>query len=144
MNLLREYIKEVAAPSSNKGGDCFEAAGKYMMEKCQIEGCDIVLVHGEVAGQGPLRGIRYGHAWVEDSGTVIDRSNGRNLQLPKTIYYSLGQIASADMSKWGKPEFGQDVFSGGNLHKYTWEEARKKILDSGHWGPWDLVTESGL
>ena len=75
---------------------------------------------------------------------MIDRSNGRSIQLPKVVYYSLGQIASADMSKWGKPEFDQDVFSGGNFHKYTWEEARKKIVNSGHWGPWDLVTKSGL
>ena len=144
MNLLRRYIKEAVTPSVPVSGDCYEAAGKYMMEQCQTRDCNLTLVHGEVAGQGPLEGIRYGHAWVEDGGTVIDKSNGRDVRLPKTIYYSIGNIAAPDMSKWGKPEFGQDIFTGGNLHKYSWEETRAKILDSGNWGPWDLVTESGL
>ena len=146
MKLLREYIKEAITPSGNAGGDCYEVSGKHMMENCQVGGCNLTLVHGEVQGQGPLSGIRYGHAWVEDGATVIDKSNGRNLTMPQAIYYAIGAIASPDMSKWGNPESlnDPDLFTGGNLHKYTWEEARKKILDHGHWGPWDLVTESGL
>ena len=105
-----------------------------------------MLIHGEVQGQGPLSGVRYGHAWVEDGSIVVDRSNGRDIRMPKAIYYAIGAIASPDMSKWGVPGSlnDPDLFSGGNLHKYTWEEARTKILDSGNWGPWDLVTESGL
>ena len=128
------------------GGDCYEAAGKYIMNECMADDCDLILVHGEVAGQGNLAGIRYGHAWVEDGNTVIDKSNGRNLHMPVPFYYSLGQIASPDMSKWGTPEgmWDPDLFTGGNLHKYLWPEARQKILDSGHWGPWDLETASGL
>jgi hypothetical protein len=43
------------------------------------------------------------------------------------IYYAIGQIDNI-----------------GNIHQYTWTEARKQILDNGHWGPWELVTESGL
>jgi len=127
-------------------GDCYEAAGKYIMDMCNDSGCHSTLVHGEVAGQGPLAGVRYGHAWVEDGNTVIDKSNGRDLEMPKAIYYAIGQIASPDMSKWGTPEGMQDpeLFSGGNLHKYTWEEAREKILEYGHWGPWDLKTSTGL
>ena len=144
MNLLREYIREVSAPRSNTGGDCYEAAGKYMVENCMVADCNLVLVHGEVAGQGPLEGVTYGHAWVEDGGTVIDKSNGRDIQMSKVLYYTLGNIAGIDMSKWGQPEAGMDVFTGGNLHKYTWEDAREKILNYEHWGPWDLETESGL
>ena len=152
MSLLHEYIDEALIETATgpesvpTGGDCYEAAGKYMMGKCMTGDCNLVLVHGEVSGQGDLTGVRYGHAWVEDGGTVIDKSNGRNLTLPKVFYYSLGQIASPDMSKWGTPEGmnDPDLFTGGNLHKYSWEEARAKILDSGHWGPWDLVTKSGL
>jgi hypothetical protein len=87
----------------------------------------LVLVHGEVAGQGPLEGITYGHAWVLDGGTVIDRSNGRNLRIPKVVYYALGGIDHI-----------------GNLHEYTWDEARALILKFEHWGPWDLKTRSGL
>ena len=146
MNLLRKYIREAITPSGNAGGDCYEAAGKYMMDNCQFEGCNLTLVHGEVQGQGPLSGVRYGHAWVEDGNMVIDRSNGRDLKMPKAIYYAIGAIASPDMSKWGTPAGlnDPDLFTGGNIHKYSWEDARTKILDSENWGPWDLVTKSGL
>ena len=109
-------------------GDCYEAAGKFMMDSCLIgPECTYILVHGEVAGQGPLEGITYGHGWVLDGDMVIDRSNGRNLEVPKALYYAVGGIA--------------DI---GNYHTYTWEEARKLILQYKHWGPWDLKTRSGL
>lgn len=109
-------------------GDCYEAAGKFMMESCLIgPACNLTLVHGEVAGQGPLEGITYGHGWVLDGDTVIDRSNGRNLRIPKALYYVVGGIDHI-----------------GNLHTYTWEEARERILQYKHWGPWDLKTRSGL
>lgn len=111
----------------NATGDCYEAAGKYMMDNCMMGGCNLILVHGEVQGQGHLDGVTYGHAWVLDGGTVIDVSNGRNLQLPQEIYYAIGQIDNI-----------------GNVHEYTWEEARRLIVDFEHWGPWELETESGL
>ena len=60
----------------NANGDCYEAAGKYMMDNCMMGGCSLILVHGEVQGQGHLGGVTYGHAWVLDGGTVIDVSNG--------------------------------------------------------------------
>ena len=111
------------------GGDCYEAAGKYMMDNCQFgaEDCSLVLVHGEVEGQGPIAGISFGHAWILDGATVVDKSNGRDLQMPQMIYYAVGQIDRIN-----------------NIHEYSWEEVREKILDYGHWGPWDLKTESGL
>jgi hypothetical protein len=126
---LRSLIQEAEAPQANAGGDCYEAAGKYMMMKCQFGGsCDnLTLVHGEVMGQGALEGVTFGHAWVLDGGMVVDRSNGRNLQLPQGAYYNLGQIDQI-----------------GNTHEYTWEQARKMIVENEHWGPWDLATESGL
>ena len=111
-------------------GDCYEAAGRFMMDNCSFGPPDchgFTLVHGEVMGQGPLEGITYGHAWVLDpSMNVIDKSNGRNLVLPKQLYYSVGQIDSI-----------------GNVYEYTWDETRKLILRKEHWGPWDLQTKSG-
>jgi hypothetical protein len=109
-------------------GDCYEAAGRFLLDSC-VRGsdCTYLLVHGEVAGQGPLDGITYGHAWVLDGETVIDKSNGRNLQIPRILYYALGGIDHLR-----------------NLHTYTWEQAREKILQHKHWGPWDLKTRSGL
>ena len=126
MHLLREYIRESARAAN---GDCYEAAGKFMMDSCQLGGddCNLILVHGEVGGQGQLEGVTFGHAWVIDGNTVVDKSNGRDVQMPQPVYYAIGQIDNI-----------------GNVHQYTWPEARKQILDSGHWGPWELVTESGL
>ena len=110
------------------GGDCYEASGKYIMDECMFgDDCNLLLVHGEVAGQGALEGFTYGHAWVLDGDLVIDRSNGRFLEMPKQLYYTLGQIDHID-----------------NMHVYPWKEARKKILEFEHWGPWDLETGSGL
>ena len=109
-------------------GNCYEAAGKFMMDACIFNDCsDIVLVHGEVAGQGALEGETFGHAWILKAGTVIDKSNGRDLQLPRHLYYTLGQIDNI-----------------GNTHEYTWEQARELIAKTEHWGPWDLETASGL
>jgi hypothetical protein len=114
---------------ANDGGDCYEAAGRFMMGECQFGNpCEgLTLVHGEVAGQGELEGVTFGHAWIEKGDTVIDKSNGRNLELPAALYYFMGRI--------------NDI---GNTHRYPWEEARRMILDYQHWGPWDLETESGL
>jgi GNAT superfamily N-acetyltransferase len=111
-------------------GDCYEAAGNYMMRFIFGDAKDdsrihrLRLVHGEVTGQGPLEGIKYGHAWVEDGNMVIDQSNGKDLRMPKAAYYALGRI-------------------GSNVHKYTMAEFKRKAVETGIWGPWDLETESG-
>ena len=63
-------------PQTNTGGDCYQAAGRYMMDHCLAgDDCDLILVHGEVAGQGPIEGLTFGHAWVLDRGMVIDKAN---------------------------------------------------------------------
>lgn len=108
-------------------GDCYEAAGKYMMVHSCFPGNEkgLILVHGEVTGQGELDGMKYGHAWVEKGNNVIDVSRGRSIKMPKKAYYALGRI-------------------GKNIHKYTTSQFRRRTVAEGHWGPWDLVTESGL
>lgn len=112
-------------------GDCYEANGKFFMGQTLpfLGGSskNMRLVHGEVTGQGSLAGVNYGHAWVEDGDTVIDKSNGKNIRMPKAVYYALGGIDRND-----------------NLHKYTPEEFRRKVSRHEHWGPWDLRTSTGL
>lgn len=110
-------------------GDCYEANGRYFVNHAVFPGQDknLRLVHGEVSGQGPLEGVNYGHAWVEDGNTVIDVSNGRSLRMPKNAYYALGNIKD-----------------NGNLHVYKPEDVRRKMLQHEHWGPWDLRTSTGL
>ena len=137
-------------PKKNATGDCFEAAGKLMMDLSWKDGADmrnVRLVHGEVAGQGSLKGTKFGHAWVEKterfpelSGLtgsshcnlemVLDHSNGEEKEMPKAIYYWLGKIS--------------DDFGNANTHSYTYDEFVYKTHESGNWGPWDLETETGL
>ena len=122
--VLDKLNKKAARP---KKGNCYEAAGKFFMDQSLFGEKGMTLVHGEVAGQGPLEGINFGHAWVEHNGMVIDKSNGRDIKIPVQVYYALGQIDHID-----------------NTHRYTWDQANKKIASTGHWGPWDLRTSTGL
>lgn len=118
------YGKQAAS-----GGDCYDANGEYFMGRSIFPGKDasLRLVHGEVTGQGPMAGVNYGHCWVEDGNTVIDVSNGKTLKLPKAAYYALGQIDKND-----------------NIHVYTPQQFRQKVVQYEHWGPWDLKTSTGL
>lgn len=123
-------------------GDCYEAAGKYVLEQSKlymgsggkVEGSEadargLILVHAEVAGQGPMEGKTFGHAFVWDTSQdmVIDRSNNRDIQLPKILYFGIAQIEEI-----------------GNYFTYAPEEMMIKLLKYKHWGPWDLKTRSGL
>jgi len=47
--------------------------------------------------------------------------------MPRFIYYAIGGIEEID-----------------NFHEYTAEEARDMMLKTGNYGPWDLITSSGL
>ena len=109
-------------PKGNKNGDCFQAAGRYMMDNGRDDK-SITLVHGEVTGQGRIQGIKFGHGWIEKGNDCIDVSLGRNIVMPKEIYYMLGQI---DESK---------------VYRYNYDQFQEKILSSGNWGPWDLITK---
>jgi hypothetical protein len=106
-------------------GDCYEAAAIYMIN--YRDDSDLRLVHGEVAGQGPLQGLTLGHAWVEDGDMVIDQSNGRDVHMPKWLYYQIGKIDSIN-----------------NIHRYTFVEMRDRCLgktnctNAGTYGPWEL------
>lgn len=119
---LLESPKRVSARTPKKG-DCFEAAGKWILDN-DLAG-NARVVHGEVTGQGPLEGVKFGHAWIEMGNTVLEVANGNNLKMPKAVYYALGHI-------------------GDNVYRYTREQARTRMLKFGHYGPWELKTETGL
>lgn len=86
------------------------------------------VVHAQVIGEGALEGIPYGHAWIEDDVFVYDFSNGRQIQKLNDDYYFRGKVS------FEKPKY----------FKYTFEQARNKMLETGHFGSWDLKTDSGL
>jgi hypothetical protein len=100
-------------------GDCYQAAGEYMMMHYLSgnKNSKLVLVHAEVTGQGPISGIRHGHAYILNGNMVIDKSNKRDIEMPKEIYYAIGNI-------------------GKNINHYSFEEFRDNVLKHGTWGPW--------
>ena len=116
---------------SSGGGDCYYIAGQFAMDNIfSPKKIDYVgtpyLVHAEVQGQGHIAHIRYGHAWVEDDENVYDFSNGRELVIPKPLYYAIGDIRTNNPKKY---------------QKYTFAEARQKMLQTKHYGCWDLDVE---
>ena len=118
----------------NGDGDCMSAAADLMMRyHSSFFGKQIkattsdprgaVLVHALVHGQGSAKGLRFPHAWVEDGDTVIDVSNGRNIRMNKKIYYAFGRV---------------DPKQKGAYYVYDYNEMKKKLKSTGHYGHWDL------
>ena len=106
--------------AKNKNGDCYDAAYKYITTHNDPS---LRVVHGMVDGQGPLKGIRYDHAWIEKGDMVIDTSNGKNLEIPKIVYYAIGNIKE------------------NQLIRYTQKEAMAASLKSGRTSGWSKPTE---
>jgi hypothetical protein len=121
--------KYMAKGGVTKGGDCYEAAAQFCMgfmpEPVEFIG-EPYLIHAEVKGQGKAEGIRFGHAWVEDDENVYDYSNGRRIVMPKVVYYAIGDIQTDNPLKY---------------QRYTFPEARAKMLKTKHYGSWDIETE---
>lgn len=116
----REFIlDESKILHEQDGGDCFEAAGRAMISP-KLPG--LKLVHAYVSGQGTLKGKRFPHAWNEIGDVVLDNSNKRNIVMRKEQYYKIGNVRQEP----------------GEYAVYDDVEAKKKMLQTKHWGPWDL------
>lgn len=107
-------------------GDCFEAAYKKLYEVFR-EHPEAKLVHAIVTGQGPIKGVQHGHAWVEIGDTVLDYSNGRTIEMPKQIYYAVGNV---------------DPNNSDEYKTYSFKEMADISLDQGTYGPWELPKDS--
>ena len=103
-------------------GDCFEAAYKKLYEVFR-EHPEAKLVHAIVTGQGPIKGVQHGHAWVEIGNTVLDYSNGRTIEMPKQIYYAVGNV---------------DPSNSDEYKTYDFKEMADISMDQGTYGPWEL------
>ena len=109
-----------------ENGDCYEAAGNYVVNESLFQGrLSVTLVHGLPTLQRPPW-EKFGHAWVEyekDSQVVVlDLSNGREIEVSALVYYTIGNIDPAE------------------CHRYSFEDMRWWIRDTGHWGPWRMQT----
>lgn len=106
---------------AKKLGDCYQANGRYLTDKMNTSDENkYVLCHGT-----PLLGRDhkpYGHAWIEKGNMVIDKSNGKDIKIDKSLYYAIGNIPAKGYKK---------------IYKYTPTEAAIKMLKHKHWGPWD-------
>ena len=129
-------------------GDCYEAAFNFV-QKNHDKMPGLHLVHGVcLVGTGPNEGLPFGHAWCEapmpielpTSATAefraltaaltaadalvvcIDKSNARDIQMPKALYYFGGRITQ--------------------VHRYTWREAAKWAVKTRHFGHWELDVDN--
>ena len=108
-------------------GDCFSAAVNLLLVRNFPKDQGDLLVHALVHGRGSASGHRFPHAWVETKeGVAMDHSEGKNIDMPKEIYYVLGNI---------NPE------EKGAYETYTLAQVRKKVTQYKHYGPWDLDVE---
>ena len=109
-------------------GDCYVVAGQLALEiknkNIDYKGTPY-LVHAEVK-HSAIEGLRYGHAFIEDDENVYDFSNSREIIMPKQLYYYFGDINPRDKKKY---------------RKYTFKEAREKMLSTGHYGCWDIEVD---
>ena len=112
MTKLKDLLKEIGLLTEAKGkGDCYQAAGRLIMNFMGENKAK--LVHGMVNGQGALKGIRYG-------SKILDHSNGKKQELPKKLYYAMGDINPRECKY------------------YTGANAAKWMVKSKHWGPWEI------
>lgn len=111
---LKDLINELKG-----GGDCYWTAGRFMTDTAKDD-TRYTLVHGMVNGQGSLSGLRFGHAWIEDGGIVIDNSNGKHKKYPKDLFYKVGKIVKSDNKYYNQTQ------------TMVW------MLKSKHWGPWEM------
>ena len=101
-----------------ENGDCYEVAAKLLLDPDNSLPDDARLVHGMPTLQRePFE--KYGHAWIEIRGCVIDCSNGRSVAVPTDKYYRVGNIDSSDCFRYSREE--------------TWE----KVFSHEHYGPWE-------
>lgn len=88
-----------------RGGDCYQAAYGFL-DAALMQGRwkGLYLCHGEVEGQGRLKGVRFGHAWLErvlPGGTVVtDPSNGRMVSMMRDDYYRIGSIDPDEVRRY--------------------------------------------
>ena len=127
----------------NKFGDCYEVHGRFMLDNYD-EADEYILVHAEVMGQGRLSGMSYGHCFLihKATDTVHDRSNGRNIKMPRVIYYHLGKIDQSEYWDDDLPFTGR-VSRTPKIYEYTRKEVMEWMSETGTFGPWELETESG-
>jgi hypothetical protein len=113
--MIDQSIKFKSIYGDSKGfkqrvGKCYMLTGRYVMDHP-----DAILVHGTINGMR-FTGKNFDnpHAWIEEGDNVKDLVLDQ--QLPRDIYY--------------------EVFGAKPVKKYTSDEARLIMIQTGNFGPW--------
>lgn len=110
-------------------GDCYQANGQQFLDICKRNKnpmLSYMMVHGVVTNQNDNKPM--GHAWIEATISLgeasyiicLDFANNHAHSLTKETYYFIGKIDES------------------LAMKYEYDEFNDKIIESGHWGNWDL------
>jgi hypothetical protein len=104
-----------------KKGNCYRLAAQWVMNNREHK-----LVHAEVTGEGPIKGIRYGHAFT----TFTDES------LSERVFDPSGEVKMSKAQYFKRGKINPD-----EIIEYSHEEVLENILKHETWGPW---TEKAL
>ena len=91
------------AIAENSGGTCHERAYRSVM----LLGGRFRLAHGFATGTGPIEGIRYSHAWLENGSVVVDVGSldgDKPKVIEKEAYYEIGNINESEVRTYSKEE----------------------------------------
>lgn len=91
-------------------GQCYDMAGRYMMDQYIFDKSNAKLVHGTIS-DGTLK---IGHGWAEINGKVFDGAQQKFYD--RDDYYKTHQAVAERV--------------------YDNEQFKKNILKYKHWGPW--------
>ena len=127
-----------------EGGDCYRAAAHNVRRLERMGKQNVTVVHGIPTG-GPEMdpstgemGVRIGHAWNEYDEDLTLSGGGTH-----TIRMVSDQSQAGDeggLTLEGHP--AEAYYNTGRIDPeesrvYTGEEANKRMIRSGHFGPWD-------
>jgi hypothetical protein len=130
----------IPAEIDHEKGNCYGAAlwvAHALVQRWPEWEQHLRLVHAEVQGNdrddSKTRGKRFGHGYLTLTvpfarlRLAIDYANRQRIVLPLDYYEHVGRIRDID-----------------NRHEYTYGEAIRHACRTRHYGPWELVTRSGL
>ena len=139
-NLKKEASNYDDISDSRKRGNCFGDAFDYIFHEGVIRGRNnLILVHAIICPlMGPLSGVRFGHAWVEDGDNVIDTSRN-NIVMDKQSFYLLGGLINLPTGEFNPNQ--HLTIKEEDIHRYSVQEAKKMVVEHEMYGPWEEVFE---
>lgn len=125
-------------PEKNKGGDCFTKAFEYIFQHGVLrDNNNLQLVHAIIQPlMGPLSGVEFGHAWVEDGENVIDTSRNNEV-MNKETYYMLGGLLNFPTAEDFRNRNTKMTIKEEKITRYSIKDAKAFAVKHGYYGPWD-------